>query len=164
MQNTAVRILAANMVNVWELRPVIDSIHSKMKKSLLYLLLLLLFAAALWWVLSQKSGEAIQRTRTEYTVAAGQFYSEFYDDEAAANEKYLNRIISVTGEVADFATRSNGKVVVWLSAGEGDAVKCTLDTKKEHSRQEFQKGVPATFKCTCSGLTEQVELVNCVEE
>jgi tRNA_anti-like len=135
-----------------------------MKKTLLYLFLLLLFGTALWWVLSQKSGEAIQSTRAEYTIEAGQLYREFYNDEAAANEKYLNKIIRVNGEVVDFSASSNSKVSVWLAAGGNHAVKCSLDPRKEHRREEFQKGESVTFKCTCAGLTGQVELVDCVEE
>jgi putative nucleic acid binding protein len=135
-----------------------------MKKFLLSVFLLFLFAAALWWVLSQKSGEAIQSTRAEFTVEAGQLYHEFYTDEAEANEKYLNKIIRVNGEVLDFSGAGKEKVVVWLSANDNHAVKCTLDPRKEHRRSVFQKGELVTFKGTCTGLAGQVGLVDCVEE
>ncbi|TAK32075.1 MAG: hypothetical protein EPO28_17950, partial [Saprospiraceae bacterium] len=74
-----------------------------MKKFILYGFMVLLFGVALWWVLSQKSSEAIQSTKAEFTMEAGRLYHEFWANEAEANEKYLNKIIRVSGEVVDFS-------------------------------------------------------------
>lgn len=135
-----------------------------MKKFILYGFMVLLFGVALWWVLSQKSSEAIQSTKAEFTMEAGRLYHEFWANEAEANEKYLNKIIRVSGEVVDFSAEGKQKAAVWLSANDHHAVKCTLDPRREHRRRVFQKGGLVTFKGTCTGFSGDVELENCVEE
>ena len=91
-----------------------------MKKIILYFLFFVLFVFALRLVLSQKSKQAIQNTRPEHTLEARQLFAEFYRDEAGANEKYLNKIIAVSGEVAEAKKDSKGNFAILLVGGGAD--------------------------------------------
>ena len=102
--------------------------------------------------------------KSDVTISANELLTAFQTGEDAANAKYNDKIVEVTGQVREVA-KADGKTIVRLDAGDSmDGVTCELDADAKHKRTEFTTGDPVTFKCTCSGFLMDVVLVRCVEK
>ncbi|WP_437917975.1 OB-fold protein [Sphingobacterium sp. LRF_L2] len=82
----------------------------------------------------------------------------FEEDEQTANKKYLNKPLTVEGEVKDISYNDDGKQVILLQ-GETTllGVQCTLIDSNEH----VHVGDKVTISGFCSGYTLVVVLSQC---
>jgi hypothetical protein len=88
-------------------------------------------------------------------VSAAQLVSEFQQNEAQANAKYLNKPVEVTGTVADVQQNQDGKTTVLLSSNDAMAgVFCTL----KQSDATIAAGASITIKGICHGMLSDVRL------
>ena len=86
-------------------------------------------------------------------VTAQQIFDDFMNNEAQANQKYLNKAIQVTGEVAEAKKNQDNKTVVLLRTSDPIfGVNCTF--KEEPG--ELQAGNTITFKGICTGFLSDV--------
>lgn len=124
-----------------------------MKKGKIILFVLLagvLIGGAVGLYMWNKPHEQIEDTKgIEMTVS--ELAAAFSNDEAKANEKYLNQAITVKGTVTETQQNQDGGLLILL-AGEdqGATVQCTMrdkDTKAEVGETVTVKG-----KCTGSSL------------
>jgi predicted histidine transporter YuiF (NhaC family) len=135
-----------------------------MKKYLKYIALVAIAGLLVAFFIYNKPHENIKRTSPAYEMAASEIYAAYEEDESTANEKYLDKVISVSGEVLQSKTTEEGIVSVTLDGGAMlGGVICQLDELSEHSRTEFEVGEKATFKGKCTGMLMDVVLVRCVE-
>ena len=139
-----------------------------MSKTILFRLfaLLLITAAAVYGYLQyNKPHENMQRAEVDMQLSAEELLQSFEQDEAAANEKYLDKVIAVSGIVRESRTTEEGQVQVTLEAGDGmmSGVSCQLDELSDHDRIAFTQGEKVTFKGKCTGYLMEVVLVRCVE-
>ncbi len=88
------------------------------------------------------------------TVSATDIYNQYKADEAAANKKYLDSAIQVTGEVDKIEKNKDGKQVVCLKTGDPMGnVRCTL---KDSSDIPTAKNV--TIRGICQGYILDVTI------
>lgn len=138
------------------------------------LILILLFAFALmavFFLLTRGKGGAglnpgkTSEQKTEANVGAGELFTAFAEDEAGANERYLNKVIAVTGVVATVATNDRRGASVTLKSDEDPkaGIKCKLDLRQVGNKSDFKIGETVTLKGVCTGLVRDVELVDCTE-
>lgn len=86
-------------------------------------------------------------------VTAQQIFDEFSKNEAAANGKYLNKAIQVTGEVAEAKKNQDNKTVVLLKTSDPVfGVNCTF----KEDPGNIQPGNTITFKGICTGFLSDV--------
>lgn len=86
-------------------------------------------------------------------VTAQQIFTEYNTDEDAANGKYLNKAIQVTGQVQEVKKNQTGKTVVYLKTDDPIfGVNCSF--KEEPGN--VQPGNTITFKGICTGYTSDV--------
>ena len=86
-------------------------------------------------------------------VTAQQIFDEFTNNEQAANAKYLNKAVEVTGEVAEVKKNQSGKTVVILKTSDiVFGVNCTF----KEDPGPIQAGDTITFKGICTGLVSDV--------
>ena len=102
-----------------------------------------------------------------YSLGAKQLISEFKKDENSSNKKYLDKAISVRGEIKSIRTLDNHSMVFSLEdAMEG--VSCTVDSADvvEYSSKlsSVKIGSYAAFKGRCSGMLMDIQVINCVPE
>lgn len=95
-------------------------------------------------------------------VTAQQLSKEYSADEKAANAKYLNKAIVVTGTISEIDTNENGGLMVVLQTGDPIAgVQCTMRDKADKPVVNEQ----VTIKGFCSGNSiTGVTLTDCVLE
>ncbi len=102
-----------------------------------------------------------------YTLNAKLLISEFKKDETSANTKYLDKTISVQGEIKSIRTLDNHSIVFSLEDGM-EGVSCTVDSvdvlNNSSKLSQFTKGSTGKFKGRCSGMLMDIQIINCVPE
>lgn len=134
-----------------------------MKRTLLVVLLLVLIGAFVGYKMYNKPHENIENATADLKISAEQLFTEFETDENAANEKYLDKLVQVSGTVQSADTDENGITKVILDSGGMFGVVCQLDELSEHKRKDFSEGEQVNFKGKCTGINMDVLLVRCVE-
>jgi len=87
------------------------------------------------------------------SVTAEQIFTDFSTNEAVANQKYLNKAIEVTGEVAEVKkNQDNNTVVVLKTSDPIFGVNCTF----KEDPGNIQAGNQITFKGICTGFISDV--------
>lgn len=86
-------------------------------------------------------------------VTAEQIFNEFTANESAANQKYLNKAIEVSGEVAEVKKNQDSNTVVILKTTDPIfGVNCTF----KEDPGAIQPGGNITFKGICTGFISDV--------
>jgi hypothetical protein len=134
-----------------------------MKRILIAVVALMLIGAGIGFYLYNMPHQNIERARAAFDISAPDLFKDFESDEQAANEKYLDEIVQVTGTVQGVETKDDGLVSVTLQGDGMFGVVCELDQMAEHDRLEFNAGEQVTLKGKCTGKLMDVVLVRCVE-
>lgn len=135
-----------------------------MKKVLLYLLPLVVLGLFGAYFMYNKPHKNMESAKADLSVSAEELFTEYETDEARANEKYLEKIVVVKGQVKDYSTNEEGHISLTLqSNSEMFGVICELDNLTDHARTEFAIGETVSIKGICTGMLMDVVLVRCVE-
>ena len=133
-----------------------------MKKKLLFFIGILLLAIAGWgYYLYNKPRTGVEDKQPDITIAATDLYKQYSTDETTANQKYLNKIISVSG-IADEVNKTDSMYTILLK-GDADmgGVSCNLFNTKTIT---ITKGKTITIKGKCTGFLMDVALTDCIIE
>lgn len=134
-----------------------------MKKYLPYLLFLLV-CTVIYLFLKKPGERSMRRTPADATVEAPTLFNEFYNDEAAANENYLNKVVKLTGKVKTSSKDKDGLPELELESGSPlGTIRCAFDPRSDHRRRPFEQGEAVQLKCICTDFYRDVKLVRCVE-
>ena len=105
----------------------------------------------------------IKSMDVDHRVDAAGIYSSFNEDEKTANDKYLNDVIVVEGELMSIETSEDGGTTFILDGGSMlGGVKCELDTHAKHSLESVSEGDKVTLKGICTGFLMDVIIVRCI--
>jgi hypothetical protein len=97
-----------------------------------------------------------------YTTTADELFSVFEENETAANEKFLGKVIEVTGTIGEIEKTENGQLVLLLSCNSPmGGVRCTFETRQDKVLKQVSQGTSCTIKGKCSGMLMEVVLDNC---
>lgn len=133
-------------------------------KRIIYILLAIACAGgAIGYYLWNKPQKDMQAAKADMAMDAAALFNEFNTDETAANAKYLDKTVAVSGKVKESTKTEDGTVKVSLETGSEFGVFCELDPLSQHARTEFPVGETVTFKGICTGLNFDVQLTRCVE-
>lgn len=133
-----------------------------MKKILLFLLILAVGGGAYGVYMYNKPHKNMQRQGADFELSAADLYSEFENDESAANTKYLDKVLQVTGNIREII-KEDEKVSVILETGNlMGGITCELDGFSEHDFSAFNEGDQLSLKGICTGMLLDVVLVRCV--
>lgn len=135
-----------------------------MKKVLLYGLPILLIGITVAYFIYNKPHQNMERSKVDMAVSAVDLFTEFEQNESKANEKYLEKVILVEGEIKEISTNEEGNVSLTLkSSSDLFGVICQMDNLTEHERTDFSVGETVSLKGICTGMLMDVVLVRCVE-
>ncbi|MGK7392111.1 MAG: OB-fold protein [Candidatus Cyclobacteriaceae bacterium M2_1C_046] len=93
----------------------------------------------------------------DYRVNAYQLFAEFTEDEKAANKKYLNKIISVSGEIASIEGIDSLNYSITLKVNQHFGVRCQL--RQYNDNKNLNVGDNVIIKGLCTGKLMDVVLV-----
>lgn len=98
-----------------------------------------------------------------FSLTASELFSEYEADEAGSNEKYLNKLIEVTGKVQSVEGAAATGLVVILATESmmGGGVSCAFEPADAPATLPA-KGDEVKVKGLCSGMLMDVSLSRCV--
>jgi len=132
----------------------------KIRHVLIVLALIGAGGTTLGYYLWNKPHRNVEAAQADFSVEATELFAQYASDEAVANPKYLDKIITVCGEVSDI-TDDAGQVKIQLIGGsEMGGVGCEMEPG-----QVFNpiKGSRVCLKGICTGYLMDVVLNRCVE-
>lgn len=134
-----------------------------MKKYLVALVLLVALGAGVGYLIYNKPFQDMNSAKADITLTASELFTAFESDETSANEKYLDKVVQVSGTVKEVSTGDDGNISITLDSGsEMFGVICQLDNLTEQPRKDFKEGEQLTLKGVCTGMLMDVVLVRCV--
>jgi len=114
-----------------------------------------------FFTLGQKD---LANAKADYALTARELYADFEKDEDAATQKYVDKILEVSGPVyqVDMNTDSTLNVVL-MNQEDFGGVSCSFNTLKDPSSIDISKGDMVVIRGICAGyLLPDVLLNNCV--
>lgn len=133
-------------------------------KYLPYLAVLILIGVGTGFYLWNKPHRDMEAAEADIKTSATELFAGFENDESAANDQYLDKVIQVTGQVRDYSRDDDGSLRVTLDSGNDMfGVICQMDELTEQPRESFTPGETVTMKGLCTGMLMDVVLVRCVE-
>lgn len=92
---------------------------------------------------------------TGLQITAAQLVKDYQANEAAANQKFLDKAIQVTGTITELKQNQDGKSTIMLASDDAfTGVFCTLKQKAT----SVAPGSTITIKGICSGMLTDVRL------
>jgi hypothetical protein len=114
------------------------------------LVLVLAGAAAVWYILTEKFTDTTER-KAAYSVNALDFIKEFETNEAEANKKYTEKIISVTGIVSAVEAADTTANIKFADTLTGSYVIFAFQEQHLSEAKELKVGDKVSIKGSCSG-------------
>lgn len=100
--------------------------------------------------------------KADISVSAAQLFGEYSKDEKAANQKYLNKITTVSGVLKSIDKDHTGSISLSLDAGDPLAgVSCELDARHIADAEQVHVGDTVIVTGICTGMLTDVVLVRC---
>lgn len=130
-----------------------------MKKILIAILSIGLIGVGIGLYLFNKPLESTKSMKAHFNMAASELLSAFESDENTANEKYLDKVIEVRGQVQKMDTK-NGKTTIYLEANNPMS---NIIFQLEQSNSKIEIGEHITLKGICTGYLMDVVLVRGVK-
>ena len=130
------------------------------RKYLLWALIMGMGGVAFAAYMYNKPHKNIARAQPDFSLTAAEIYQEFEADEPLANERYLNKVISVKGQLEDIEINEKGNAILVLAtdAPMGD-VRCTMEMEQIQPVGTLLIGQEIQVKGICTGMLLDVILV-----
>ena len=128
-----------------------------MKRILVPLLAIALIGGAIAFYMYNKPVESLSGKDAEVTVSADQLLADYEANEQSANDKYLGKVVEVSGTVAEITT-GEGKNKVHLETSNPISV-VIAELDEGNSAEGLKVGEVGTVKGMCSGYLSDVILV-----
>lgn len=113
---------------------------------------LLIIGAAVAWYFFTKGFDDTATVKADYTVTAMGLIAEFKSNEAAANKKYAEKIVAVSGRVT--AVESADTTLNLKMAGEdGSYILFAFQQNGQAAVKQVKEGDSVSIKGSCNGGT-----------
>lgn len=100
--------------------------------------------------------------KADISISATQLLGEYSKDEKAANQKYLNKILSVQGILKSIDKDHTGSISLAIDAGDPlGGVSCELDARHIADAGQVHVGDTVNVTGICTGMLTDVVLVRC---
>ncbi|MGB8492475.1 MAG: hypothetical protein WCE64_15580 [Bacteroidales bacterium] len=100
------------------------------------------------------------KVKPDFTITAVDLQKAFEDNEAAANTRYVNKVLEVSGVIASLKPGENNSLSVFLKTGSDlSSVICTF--QQGTALSGFKPGDAITIRGSCSGYLTDVLLNDC---
>lgn len=129
------------------------------KKIIIALVIIGATGGGVGFYMFNKPLESTMSMKADYSLEPGVLLVAFEEDEAAANTKYLDKVIEVKGQVQK-VEKADDKIAVYL---ETDNLMSSIIFQMEDVGVQFEKGEEVTLKGICTGYLMDVVLVRGVK-
>jgi hypothetical protein len=98
----------------------------------------------------------------DLSVSAAELYTDYKANEVAADQRYKDRVIEVTGRVDNIGKDIMDTMYVTLDTGEMiGSIQCMFGTEHANSLAGLSKGQSVTIQGKCAGKMMNVLLQGC---
>lgn len=130
------------------------------KKIFLALFLAGIAIAGFLGYMYQKPAEKTVSGQAVYTLNASDLYAQFEENEAKANEKFLNQVVAVKGKISDIEKTDSLGINITLESEGMFGVIC--EVTEGYENLSLKAGDSVTVKGLCTGVLMDVVLVKCL--
>ena len=128
-------------------------------KNLVRLLMVIIAVMMAGYVYVIRMPQSSVEKRDGIALTADELWYAFENDEQAASEKYVNKIIDITGKVDEIYYDENNAAVLILLNDQGDpASMVTLDNSQKEKIKTYKEGDMIKVKALCTGKLMEVNL------
>ncbi len=131
-----------------------------MKKILITLIVLAIIGASYGYYMYNKPVESLEDKEADVTISADQLIADYEADEKTANEKYLGKVVVVSGKITDITNEEGKKKVNLETSNPISVVICEMEENKKTNN--LKAGDMIKVKGMCSGYLSDVILVQSV--
>jgi hypothetical protein len=104
----------------------------------------------------------ISTMQPAYELTAYQLYKAYEDNEVAADQKYKDKVLVVTGYVDDIGKDIMDDIYVTLKTGQYfGSIQCFFSDAHENRAAELKKGQKLKLKGKCAGKMMNVLVKGC---
>jgi hypothetical protein len=131
-------------------------------KRLLALLVIVISLIVAIFVYTQynKKHENLKNSEADFMVSAIELFNAYTTDEMAANKKYLNKVVEISGVVSKVESSDNA-VQIFLETGDPlFGINC--DLAGDQVSDGIEVGSEITLRGICTGYLMDVALSRCV--
>lgn len=126
------------------------------RKTILIIALVLLVlgavAAIYGYTEYNRKNTDLKDEKAAFNITAAAILNEFSSSETIANNKYLGKVIEVTGEVKDIEKDDRGMYTVIIGESSSmSSVRCSMDSAHNHSASALASQKQVTIKGVCTG-------------
>lgn len=132
-----------------------------MKKYVIILLVFAIIGTITGWYLYTKPVKSTSSKSTDISLNSEELFNAFTNDEAAANSMYLDKVVSVTGDVTNVSMEDGHRVIRLNSGTEMFGVVCKME-QDDSDAEQVNVGEKITIKGICTGMLMDVIMVRCV--
>ena len=123
---------------------------------------ILLICLAAWGIhVVYKPHQNVENQQTSATLSASSLYSEFLNSEAKANQKWVGKVIEISGRISS-VNEAGSYVSINLAAAKEGGVDCSVLKKDLPAGSALNQGDSITVKGKCTGFLMDVNLVDCI--
>ncbi len=124
------------------------------------LLLIVVAGIITWkWVFKEQD-KTVGSSHSDFILPASELVKDFETDENKADDKYLNKIITVSGTIDSETINENEITVILKNRGETAGVSCNFD-KTTVEKNMLKNGKTITVKGVCTGFLMDAVLTRC---
>ena len=128
-----------------------------MKKILIPLVVLAAIGVGVGYYMYNKPVASLERKKADVVTTADQLVMDYESNEGTANEKYLGKVVEVSGTVAEITNEEGKQKVILGTSNPISNVICELEDKKAPAN--LKAGESIKVKGMCSGYLSDVILV-----
>jgi tRNA_anti-like len=136
--------------------------RKNIKKLSLLFILLLAVAGGVGYYLYNKPVAKTTELKADFTLSSTELYNAFDADEEAANKKFNDKVIVVSGKVSEVDLSDAQKIAVMLDTGSPMGyINCSFYNEEIARVRNVVKGSAVTIKGKCTGKLADVILNTC---
>ncbi|KZS39179.1 hypothetical protein AWE51_11525 [Aquimarina aggregata] len=109
-----------------------------------------------------KTSEGVLDISPDVSLESSMLLNDFLNNEDEANTKYLEKVVEVTGKIAQLDSIKNKGIVVLRTDSAIGTVICHLEPSETSKWSVLKKDQNITIKGICTGYLMDVILVKCM--
>lgn len=111
----------------------------------------------------QKKHDNLADLEADYSLTAMELFHEFEASESKANGLYLDKVIEISGTLAEKSKLGENEVVLFIRPDDAIfGVSCAFSGADAQTALALNEGTELSLKGICTGINMDVNLVRCV--
>lgn len=124
-----------------------------------FLLVIVLIVASYVWVFYWNKPQQNIKNAKAISIQATELFNEYSTAERTTNDKYIDKIIEVSGEVVLVSKNNEGKQVILLKTNDPMfGINCTMEEVANVKEGDLVK-----IKGICTGYLTDVVVIRCIK-